>query len=260
MSSRRTILLVEDEELVRNYLKQLLTKNAWAATAVGSGDEALAQLAAFKFDIVLCDLDLGRGPNGIDLLRGMPSENEGTPFVILTAHGSIGRCRDAFLFGASDFLEKPLNRSALLSTLEQAISGSSEAWVEDPALATSDDAPHGLVDDAIGAAHVRRAIQIMEHRYAEFDLTVSMVAAEEGLSPDHLGRLFRERIGRSLLEHLHHIRTSRADELLATSRLSSYEIARACGYQRTSEFSSWFRRHRGAPPSGFRTPRSSKRG
>lgn len=188
MSPRRTILLVEDEELVRNYLKQLLTNNAWTVTAAASGHRALAQLAASEFDIVLCDLDLGRGPNGLDVLSRMPSNNEETPFVILTAHGSTGRCREAFLRGATDFLEKPVRRAALLATLDHAITDAADA-AESPIDVAATDDVLALPYDEAGAAHVRGAIQSMERRYPEFDLTVGDVAAEEGVSPDYLARL-----------------------------------------------------------------------
>ena len=112
MSSRRKILLVEDEELVRNYLKHQLQEGSWNVTAVGSGEDALAQLESTTFDAVLCDLDLKRGPTGLDVLARMPSANEGTPFVLLTAHGSTGRCREASsgLLGEADQSRTALGR------------------------------------------------------------------------------------------------------------------------------------------------------
>ena len=253
MSSRRTILLVEDEELVRNYLKQLLTKNAWAVTAVGSGDEALAQLAALKFDIVLCDLDLGPGPNGLCVLSRRPCPNRETPFVILTAHGSTERCREAFLRGATDFIEKPIRRAALLATLGHSVADATDAS-EPPIDGVSTDDVLEMPYDEAGAAHVRHAIQIMERRYAKFDLAVGDVAAEEGVCPDHLARLFKARLGHSPIEHLHEVRISAAEYLMAHSPdLSIYEIGYACGYKRSGKFSSWFRRLRGSVPSQFRT-------
>ena len=250
MPQRRTILLVEDEELVRNYLRDFLRKNAWTVSAVSSGNEALARLAEFEFDIILCDLDLGRGPNGLDVLSRMPTRNEKTPFVILTAHGSTGRCREAFLRGAMDFLEKPVHREALLAALDHAISGTAS---ESPIDVHSPDDILRLPHDEAGAAHVRSAIQIMEARYTEFDLTVTKIAQKARVSPDHLARVFRARLGCSPLEHLHQIRIAHAEVLIRNPALSMYEIALECGYRRTSEFGSWFRRLRGAPPSSSRT-------
>lgn len=251
MSSRRTILLVEDEELVRNYLKHELEQGSWIVTPVGSGDHALAQLESTKFDAILCDLDLKRGPSGLDVLARMPPANQGTPFVILTAHGSTGRCREAFLLGAADFLEKPIGRALFLATLDHAVADVVDG-VGLPIESNSTADVLDLLYDEARAAFVRRAIEIMERRHTEFGLTIATVAADVGLSADYLGRLFRERLGRSPLQHLHHVRIGRAAELLTNSHLSIYEIARDCGYQRNSEFSSWFRRLRGSTPSGLR--------
>lgn len=172
--------------------------------------------------------------------------------MIFTAHGSTGRCREAFLRGATDFRDKPVGRQALLATLDHCIADAAEAAAP-PIDVTSADDLLALPYDEAGAAHVRRAIQIIERRHAEIGLTIDDIAREDGVSPEYLARLFRRRLDRSPTEYLHEVRISRAEQLLAQSRLSIYEVARECGYKTTSEFSSWFRRHRGAPPGGFRT-------
>ncbi len=252
MSSRRTILLVEDEELVRNYLTHELTQAGWAVTVVATGTEALLRLDTTVFGAVLCDLDLRRGPSGLDVLSRMPSKNEKTPFVILTAHGSTGRCRDAFLLGAADFLEKPISRGLLLATLDHAIADAAD---ESNSTASQDDFVDLLYDES-GAKHVRGAIQIMERRHPECDLRIADIAIEEGVTSEYLARQFRARLGQSPMEHLHRIRIGRAEFLLVQSALSIKEIGYLCGYARTSKFSSWFRRLRGVMPSGRRRSRT----
>ena len=152
--------------------------------------------------------------------------------------------------GVVDFLEKPLDRALLLATLDQAVDGATATDESDDIAPEGDvlDLPH----DAVGAAHVRGAIQTMECRFGESNLTVAIVAKERGVSPEHLARLFHARIGHTPTEHLHEIRISHGEHLLAHSRMSVYEVALECGYRRTSEFGSWFRRLRGSPPSGRR--------
>ena len=254
MSASRTVLLIEDEEQVRNLLIGLLTAHAWRVTAVASGQEALAQLEHVEFDIVLCDLDLGRGPDGLDVLSRMPIVNEETPFVLLTAHGSTGRCRDAFIFGAADFLEKPISRGLLLATLDHAVSDASETSELPIDIASPDDVLELPYDEA-GAALVRRGVLIIEGGYRDSDLTIARVAREAGASPEHFSRQFRLRIGRSPVQYLHNVRIRHAERLLANSDLSIYEIGCECGYKRNSEFSSWFRRLRGSTPSKSRRAR-----
>jgi len=252
MSGRRVILLVEDEEAVRDYFSHLLQKNAWTVVAVGAPRDALLRLEETDFDVVLCDLDLGRGPNGLEVLAKMPPRNQGKPFVILTSHGSTERCREAFLLGVTDFLEKPSAPRMLIATLDRLLSAEVESL---PAVAVEDVGAEYLEDSA-GAQHVRRAIQIIERRYAEIDLTVVDLAKEVGVSAEHLSRLFGARTGQTPLDYLHGVRIRASELLLDNTHLSVYEVARECGYRATSEFGNWFRRLRGSTPSASRGRRS----
>ena len=168
--------------------------------------------------------------------------------MILTSHSSIGRCREAFLLGAADFLEKPVGRASLLATLDQAYTDAVAPLID----STAPDVLLDLPYDETGAALVRRGIQIIERRFPEHDLTIACVAKEAGASPEHFSRQFRARIGSSAVEHLHKARISHAERLLFNSNVSIYEIACECGYKRNSEFSSWYRRLRGSTPSRLR--------
>lgn len=178
----------------------------------------------------------------------MPATNQGTPFIILTSHSSTGRCRDAFLLGATDFLEKPLNRAALLAALDHAVADAVEAPIGIASVDVMLDLPH----DEAGVALVRRGIQIIERRFGDSDLTIARAAKEAGASPEHFSPQFRARIGRSAVENLHEVRIRNAERLLANSDLSIYEIGFECDYKRNSEFSSGYRRLRGSTPSKLR--------
>lgn len=249
MLIRRAVLLVEDEEFVRNFLARELEAGSWHVTAVGSGDDALSRLGATKFDVILCDLDLKRGPTGLDVLARLPAINAGTPFILLTAHGSVGRCRDALLLGAADFLQKPITRRTLLAALEHAMASDDDEVPDASAEDTLLDLPY----DEAGAAHVRHAIEVIERRYAEHGLSVGDIADEVGVSPDYLARLFKARVGHSPIEHLNKCRIDRARHLMAHSpNLSIYEVGYECGYASASRFARWFRRFSGSVPSQFR--------
>ena len=96
----RSILVVDDEPAVRQVLDHLLSTQGWRVEQSESGSAALARLDATAFDAILCDLDLRSDIDGIELLRRMPAMNHQTPFLLLTGHGSVARCREAFLLGA----------------------------------------------------------------------------------------------------------------------------------------------------------------
>lgn len=161
----RSILVVEDQEQVRRFLAQLLEKAGWEVRCASSGSEALDCLVQFRYVLILCDFDLGPGPNGIDLLRSLPAKARGTPFIVLTGHGTVDRCRAALLAGAGDFLEKPCQPAQLLSTIERLAPGSGAGW---PDLSVGSGLPTTVENE-----RVRRAIRVAERRFADPTLSVS---------------------------------------------------------------------------------------
>jgi YesN/AraC family two-component response regulator len=247
------VLLVEDQQSVRDFLSQLLANAGWAVTPVATGPDAIDELSRTKFSVVLCDLDLGREPDGIEVLRRMPARSKGTPFVLLTAHGTIDRCKEALAAGASDFLEKPSSPATVLSTLAR-VTG------QIPHGGHGNDGKDSDTVDA-GDRHVRRALWTLSRRFREPNLTVAHIAESTGVSPEHLARLFATHLGRSPLEQLHLTRVRAAEQLLAETDLSIFEIALDCGYRSDTGLNHWFKRLRGRSPNTFRkAPTDGKSG
>ena len=82
------ILIVEDERAIQLALSGLLRREGYDVEVAGSGDEATARLGEQAFDLVLTDLALGRGPDGMDVLRTAKKLRPETVVVMITAHGS----------------------------------------------------------------------------------------------------------------------------------------------------------------------------
>jgi YesN/AraC family two-component response regulator len=240
----RTILLVEDEELVGKYLEQLLEKSGWQVTAVRSGLRALDALASARFDAILCDLDLGAGLNGLEVFDRLPARSGGTPFVVLTGHATSERCRNAFLRGVTDFIQKPMSPVQLCATLDRAVAsyGAKPAELPDAAEERT----------TVGDGRVRRALREIDRRFADPSLSVASLADACGLTPEHLARLFRAHLGRTPVQQIHEARVAAAERLLVNPSLSIYAVAVDCGYRDTSELDRWLRRLRRATPSAWR--------
>ncbi|MFW5844821.1 MAG: helix-turn-helix domain-containing protein, partial [Planctomycetota bacterium] len=84
------------------------------------------------------------------------------------------------------------------------------------------------------------------------DLRVSELADLAGLSPSHFRLLFAQHVGRSPREHLRHLRTERARQLLIGSDLSLTTVAHRCGFATVHSFSRAFRAVEGLAPSDWR--------
>lgn len=246
MTVHRKILIVEDEEQVRRFLVDLLKKAGWQVTAVDSGIEALDILSNTHFDVILCDLSLGCGPTGIDVLQRRPKMNRSTPFLLLTAYGTIDRCREALKSGAADFLEKPTSPAQLLAAADRA------AGFFMPATDLDADETKGPELNQAGHLLVRRAIQLINECYFESDLSVGDVAKRLGVSAEHLARTCRENRDQTPLGLIHITRIAAGAHLLANPRLGVYEVAIGCGYKTTKEFGLWFRRLKKVTPSDWR--------
>ena len=100
------ILVVEDEEEMRQVLADMLVRPGWRVTSAADGVEALEQLAVQRPDVVLTDLNMPR-MDGKELLQRINEQYPGLPVVVLTAYGTVPGAVEAMRCGAFDFLAKP---------------------------------------------------------------------------------------------------------------------------------------------------------
>jgi DNA-binding NtrC family response regulator len=85
---KERVLIVEDERAIQLALGSLLRKEGYTVEVVSTGDAALACLGEHSFDLVISDLALGAGPNGMAVLQAARASRPETPVVLITAHGS----------------------------------------------------------------------------------------------------------------------------------------------------------------------------
>ncbi len=101
------ILVVDDDPGFRKLLETILKAEGYAVETAGSVREAVRLGAERRFHLVLSDLKLPDG-DGLLILRRFNELAPGTPFVMITAFGTVSTAVEAMKLGAVDFLEKPL--------------------------------------------------------------------------------------------------------------------------------------------------------
>jgi DNA-binding NtrC family response regulator len=99
------ILVVDDEESMRQYLSILLEKEGYEVVAASSGAEALQLMEADPFAVVLSDIQMPK-VDGIQLLKGIKAIDPTTPVIMLTAYASEQSAIDAVNLGAYSYLQK----------------------------------------------------------------------------------------------------------------------------------------------------------
>ena len=120
--SRGRVLVVEDEEYVRESLVEILRARRFETSAAGSVEGALVHLGRSPVDVVLSDLRMP-GADGLELVRRMQTAAPDVPVVILTGHGNVASAVECLKAGASDYILKPAEPDALEVALDRALEG-----------------------------------------------------------------------------------------------------------------------------------------
>ncbi len=121
----RSVLIVDDEPNVRLSYRAALDTEGFEVREASKGSEALAELAAFRFDLAIMDLRMPE-MDGLKLLERIRELGNDTPVVIATAFGDVPQAVRAMKLGAIDFLQKPLTPSALRNMVWEVISRHAE--------------------------------------------------------------------------------------------------------------------------------------
>lgn len=114
-----TILIVDDEPLICEYLTQALSRKKFKVKSANSIEETLKAIEKGHFDLFLIDMKLGR-MNGLELLEKIKHLSPHSICLMMTGHASIETAVDAMRLGAFHYLEKPFNPEALLALIEKA--------------------------------------------------------------------------------------------------------------------------------------------
>jgi two-component system response regulator PilR (NtrC family) len=103
------ILVVDDDDGVREALSEFLLSLGYVVVSVNSGEDALTEFGKGEFDVVMADLIM---PNmdGMELLRRIREiKNEDVIFLMITGHPSINTAVEAINRGADDYITKPFH-------------------------------------------------------------------------------------------------------------------------------------------------------
>ncbi len=114
------ILLVEDDDSLRDVLSSVLQKDGFTVDARRDAEGALESLKQGTYTCVLADFKLP-GKNGLELLEATREISKSVPFIIMTAYGSIDIAVRAMKIGANDFLCKPFEPDTLARVLHEVI-------------------------------------------------------------------------------------------------------------------------------------------
>jgi DNA-binding NtrC family response regulator len=117
---RAHVLVVDDEKHQRESLQMILEDEGYKVTVAADGREALARAAEARPEVVLTDLKMP-GLSGMDVTRSLHEGPLPPKVILITAHGSVERAREAHKLGAFDYMSKPVVADELLFRVERAL-------------------------------------------------------------------------------------------------------------------------------------------
>lgn len=117
---KKKILVVDDEQDVRETLESVLANLEFDPVVAPGGREAMEVIRREKVDIVLSDLYMPE-MDGIELLKRVKAENKNIVFLMITAHPTIETAVDAIKKGAYDYLTKPFHIEEVKMKIDRAL-------------------------------------------------------------------------------------------------------------------------------------------
>ncbi|MCF8720953.1 response regulator transcription factor [Nitrospina gracilis] len=111
-----SILLIDDEEILRKTLSDDLEEEGFHVTTAVNGEEGLEQFKTQHPDLVIVDLIM-EGMNGIQVSQEIKKLQPNAPVMILTGHGTLESAIDALQLKVQDYILKPVKRDELLSKI-----------------------------------------------------------------------------------------------------------------------------------------------
>ena len=120
LMNKRKVLIVDDEEGIRNILCDFLDKKGYRTRSVADGRELIVQLNSELPDIVFLDIQLP-DINGLELLKMIKQIDEDIIVIMISGYATEKKAKQTFQFGAFDYIRKPFDLeqvAAMLSAVE----------------------------------------------------------------------------------------------------------------------------------------------
>ncbi len=122
MTEQHSILVVDDELLIRDLLYDFFSGRGWHISVAESGQKALKILQDKKVDLVLTDLRMPE-MDGLTLTGRLREDHPGLPVVIMTGYPSVDSAVSALRSRVADYVTKPFNINELFKIVNSQVSG-----------------------------------------------------------------------------------------------------------------------------------------
>ena len=249
--NRRTILLIEDDNDVREFLLSEL-ESCFDLKVASDGKAGIAMAKELDVDLIVSDVMMP-GMNGFELTKRLKNsfETSHIPIILLTALSTDENVLEGTESGADAYITKPFSPQLLMARILQLLN--QREILRQKFGKVPQEIRSAMLKNEQDSLFVKRLDSIVYSRLGEQDLSVDKVA---GLL--HLGRtIFYKKVrgttGYTPNEYIRVIRLRKAAELLKEGEKNVSEVAYAVGFDNPYYFSKCFKEQFGMPPSQYRS-------
>lgn len=250
--TRQRILVVEDEEEIRAYLKTELSDDYKVATCC-NGKEAYDYILKEMPDLVISDIMMPE-MDGLTLCHKIKQNTNVNhiPIILLTAKSRMEDTLEGMETGADGYIVKPFNTELLKRTVANLITNRRLLRNKFSGAQQQEDKIEKISMKSNDEVLMDRIMKVVNKHFSNPELSVEMLASEVGLSRVHVHRKLKELTNLSTHDFIKNIRLQQAASLLdQNKKMTISEVAYAVGYTNLSHFSNSFKEKYGMSPKEY---------
>jgi signal transduction histidine kinase/ligand-binding sensor domain-containing protein/DNA-binding response OmpR family regulator len=244
-----TVLIIEDNYELRNYLKTLLNQKFRIITAP-NGKQGLETALTIIPDLVLADIVMPQ-MDGLEVCRELKSNisTSHIPVILLTALSESDKQVGGYKTGADAYITKPFDENILIAQIESLIRA--RAKLRELFSVSDKEWESGMEPFFSDKILIEKATRIVEQHLNDKTFVVENLAASLNISASSLYRKIKVLTNQSPTEFVRYIRLKKAITLMNEGNTNVDEVGFAVGFNSHSYFTSSFKKQYGKTPSDF---------
>ncbi|MCZ4223160.1 hybrid sensor histidine kinase/response regulator transcription factor [Pedobacter rhodius] len=248
-NSDTTILIVDDNEELRTFLKETLSP-FYKITEAFDGHSGLEQAKKYLPDLIISDVMMP-GMSGTAFCKIIKDDIETShiPFLMLTAKNSIEAEIDGATSGADLYFTKPINISLLQITIKNIFEQRQK--LKDHYLKNRETEPRALAHSEKDKAFLAKLITIIDEQMINPEMDIDYLCREIGMSRTKLYQKIKSITSQSIGEFVRSARLRKAIEIMKTEDVLMTEVMYRIGIQTQSYFTKAFKKEFGVTPTGY---------
>jgi signal transduction histidine kinase/ligand-binding sensor domain-containing protein/DNA-binding response OmpR family regulator len=244
--SKKSILIIEDNEDQRAYLKDCLLPHFHVLDAE-NGAEGVEMAGKYLPDIIITDLMMPT-LDGMDVCRKIKSHAKTghIPVIVHSVKNSSQTIKDALLAGADDFIAKPYDYAMLTLKVNNVLKSTNQLMLN---IHKKDIInPAEITIPSLDKELLKKIVAVVEKNISDPNFSVEILCEEIGMSRMNLHRKLHTIIGKTASEFIREIRIKRAGQLLASGSKRISEVMDEVGISSNSHFNKYFKEMHGHSP------------